>query len=244
MACECRCRQPHLPACLPARLPACLRTLPLPRRCPARPLQVWVYEEADERGPANLYVHHSVMLPAFPLSVAWMDCDPSGKVGGKGCGGWWVGGWVGAQGWVAGGLDFASCLLSCLLNAEWRCLCAHAAACTAHTEPSNSLPPLPRPAPALQRERGNIAAVGSFEPGIELWDMDVVDCVEPLATLGGADYAAAQAAAAAAAAAEEGGEGGEGGGGKKKKKKKKKSGAPQVGSEGGAAAWRPGRRGT
>lgn len=44
------------------------------------PSQVWVYEEADERGPANLYVHHSLMLPAFPLAVAWLDCDPSGKV--------------------------------------------------------------------------------------------------------------------------------------------------------------------
>jgi hypothetical protein len=122
-----------------------------------------------------------------------------------------------------------------------------AAAFTSLTEPSRSLPTrhpvhhsptLPRPAPALQREHGNIAAVGSFEPGIELWDMDVVDCVEPLATLGGADYAAARAAAAAGAAAEEGGEGGEGGGGKKKKKKKKSS-APQVGLQGGAAAGRP-----
>ena len=32
------------------------------------------------------------------------------------------------------------------------------------------LPPLPR-----QVERGNFAAVGSFEPGIEIWDMDVLD---------------------------------------------------------------------
>lgn len=28
--------------------------------------------------------------------------------------------------------------------------------------------------PLLQCDRANIAAVGSFEPGIELWDMDVV----------------------------------------------------------------------
>lgn len=47
---------------------------------PAAPGQVWVYEEADERGPANLFVHHSLMLPAFPLAVAWLDCDPTGKV--------------------------------------------------------------------------------------------------------------------------------------------------------------------
>lgn len=43
-------------------------------------VQVWVYEEQDERGPGNLYVHHSLMLPAFPLCVAWLDCDPSGRV--------------------------------------------------------------------------------------------------------------------------------------------------------------------
>ncbi|KAI3427937.1 hypothetical protein D9Q98_006327 [Chlorella vulgaris] len=140
-------------------------------------LEVWVYEEADERGPANLYVHHSRMLPAFPLAVAWLDCDPSGK-----------------------------------------------------------------------RERANIAAVGSFEPGIELWDMDVVDAVEPLATLGGADYAAARAAAATAAAATEGGEGG---GGKKKKgsKKKKKGSTPEVPVKPGShedavlgLAWNPAYR--
>ena len=40
-------------------------------------MQVWVYEEADESGEPNLYVHHDVMLPAFPLSLAWIDCSPS-----------------------------------------------------------------------------------------------------------------------------------------------------------------------
>ena len=40
-------------------------------------MQVWVYEEADDTGEPNLYVHHDVMLPAFPLSLAWMDCSPS-----------------------------------------------------------------------------------------------------------------------------------------------------------------------
>ena len=38
---------------------------------------MWVYEEADDTGEPNLYVHHDVMLPAFPLSLAWMDCSPS-----------------------------------------------------------------------------------------------------------------------------------------------------------------------
>jgi periodic tryptophan protein 1 len=85
-------------------------------------LEVWVYEEGDKENPdGNVYVHHSLLLPAFPLCLAWGPCNPrSGTVG------------------------------------------------------------------------GNYIAVGSFEPGIEIWDMDVVDAVEPLATLGGADYEAAR----------------------------------------------------
>ena len=36
-----------------------------------------MYEEADAKSDANLYVHHDIMLPAFPLAVAWLDCDPA-----------------------------------------------------------------------------------------------------------------------------------------------------------------------
>jgi periodic tryptophan protein 1 len=32
-------------------------------------LDVFIYEESEE----NLYVHHDIILPAFPLSVAWLD---------------------------------------------------------------------------------------------------------------------------------------------------------------------------
>lgn len=79
-------------------------------------LEMWVYEQPDERGDGNLFVHHAVLLPAFPLSLAWLDCDPLNE--------------------------------------------------------GNSV-------------RRNLAAVGSFEPGIEIWDMDVLDAVEPIAILGG-----------------------------------------------------------
>ncbi len=106
-------------------------------------LEVWVYEEADASGEANLYVHHEVLLPAFPLCLAWMDCDPKG----------------------------------------------------------------------LDTGRRNLVAVGTMEPGIEIWDLDVVDSVEPLATLGGVDMSAAGPAAAAE------GEEGEGGAAEKKRKK-------------------------
>jgi periodic tryptophan protein 1 len=108
-------------------------------------LEMWVYEEADERGEGNLYVHHAILLPAFPLALAWMDVDPTRR-----------------------------------------------------------------------QSSGNFAAVGSFEPGIEIWNMDVLDAVEPVATLGGADYEAARALAEQEIS-------GGGGGGKKDKKKKKKS---------------------
>jgi hypothetical protein len=40
---------------------------------------VWVYEEGDAKSEANLYVHHDLVLPAFPLALAWLDCDPSGR---------------------------------------------------------------------------------------------------------------------------------------------------------------------
>ena len=40
---------------------------------------MWVYEEADEETEDNLYVHHDVIVPYFPLCLAWLDLDPSGR---------------------------------------------------------------------------------------------------------------------------------------------------------------------
>eukprot|EP00873_Tetraselmis_striata_P021448 jgi/Tetstr1/441712/TSEL_029935.t1 len=78
-------------------------------------LEVWLYEEAREPGgEANLYVHHEVMLAYFPLSLAWLDCDPGGRPDSR-----------------------------------------------------------------------NFVAVGTFSPEIELWDLDRIDAVEPVASLGG-----------------------------------------------------------
>ncbi|KAL2635253.1 hypothetical protein R1flu_006732 [Riccia fluitans] len=80
-------------------------------------LEVWVYETGTGGGAGdasdNMYVHHDVMLPAFPLSLAWLDCGPIGK------------------------------------------------------------------------EKGNFVAVGTMQPEIEIWDLDVIDDVEPAAMLGG-----------------------------------------------------------
>ncbi|TFK20715.1 transducin family protein/WD-40 repeat family protein [Coprinopsis marcescibilis] len=36
-------------------------------------LEVYVYDESEE----NLYVHHDLMLPNFPLCLEWLDCAPA-----------------------------------------------------------------------------------------------------------------------------------------------------------------------
>lgn len=76
-------------------------------------LEMWVYEDVLEDGTQNMYVHHDVMLPAFPLCLAWLDCDLKGG------------------------------------------------------------------------ERGNYVAVGTMQPEIEIWDLDILDAVEPAVVLGG-----------------------------------------------------------
>lgn len=112
-------------------------------------LEVWVYEEAELLGgEANLYVHHDVLLPAFPLCVAWLDCDPRGST-----------------------------------------------------------------------DRRNLVAIGTLEPAIEIWDLDVVDEVEPLVCLGGLAVAPEPSAP----------EAGESQADKKKKNKKKKKKAAKPG---------------
>ena len=81
-----------------------------------------MYEESVD----NLYAHHDIPLPVFPLCLAWLDFHPCG----------------------------ASC---------------------------------PR---AGSSDRGNYVAVGTFAPYIELWNLDVIDALEPIAVLGGAAAAA------------------------------------------------------
>lgn len=74
-------------------------------------LEVYVYEEAD----SNLYVHHDIMLPSFPLCVEWIGAsNVKGGDGGK-----------------------------------------------------------------------NFAAIGTFEPQIEIWNLDVLDVPYPAMILGG-----------------------------------------------------------
>jgi periodic tryptophan protein 1 len=71
-------------------------------------LEVYVYEEEDD----NLYVHHDIMLPSFPLCTEWIGTALDGSAG------------------------------------------------------------------------GNFAAVGTFEPEIEIWNLDVLEIPYPTLVLG------------------------------------------------------------
>lgn len=55
--------------------------------------------------------------------------------------------------------------------------------------------------PSSSSGTANMVAVGSMDPGIELWDLDVADQVAPSCTLGGVDTAAQSAAVEVAKAA-------------------------------------------
>lgn len=75
-------------------------------------LKVYIYEETTDGDP-NMYVHHDIIISAFPLCTAWLDCP------------------------IKGG------------------------------------------------DKGNFLAVGSMEPAIEIWDLDMIDEVQPSVVLGG-----------------------------------------------------------
>ncbi|KAG0367274.1 WD40-repeat-containing domain protein [Gamsiella multidivaricata] len=81
-------------------------------------LEVYLYDESEEN-EGNMYVHHDIMLPAFPLCLEWLDF----RVGRK----------------------------------------------------------------SSMQTPGNYVAVGTFDPEIEIWDLDTIDNMYPDAVLGAQD---------------------------------------------------------
>lgn len=90
-------------------------------------LEIYVYDESSE----NLYVHHDLMLPNFPLCLEWLDFPPT----------------------------------------------------TSSTSASH--------AAASHAQFGNFIAVGTLDPEIEIWSLDVVDPMYPDALLGRPDLSKA-----------------------------------------------------
>ncbi|KAL0955075.1 hypothetical protein HGRIS_003992 [Hohenbuehelia grisea] len=107
-------------------------------------LDIYLYDPSQD----NLYVHHDIMLPSFPLCLEWLDFAPP-----------------------------------------------------AFTSSSSDTP--------AARPPGNFIAVGTLEPEIEIWSLDVIDPMYPDAILGRADEDTPEAHVPVAT-------------GKKKKKKKPK----------------------
>ncbi|KAM6504492.1 WD40-repeat-containing domain protein [Amanita muscaria] len=109
-------------------------------------LEIYVYEESEE----NLYVHHDLMLPSFPLCIEWLDFHPV------------------------------------------------ALSDSSTTKTGKGATP----------EFGNYIAVGTLDPEIEIWSLDVLDAMYPASVLGRPDVTKAHVPTAA-------------GTGKKKRKKTK-----------------------
>lgn len=90
-----------------------------------------------------MYVHHDILLPAYPLCVEWLNFDPNPGEG---------------PGMNVLLIPFVILFLLWLSLPDRILLWAFITA--------------------------NYAAVGNMTPQIDVWDLDVVDCLEPVFTLG------------------------------------------------------------
>ncbi len=97
-------------------------------------VEAYVYSAED----SNLYVHHDLMLPSFPLCLEWLDYRP-------------------------------------------------AAAAGASADQNGGAAGAPQSLNGKVGEQGSFIAVGTMDPEIEIWSMDVVEACFPDAILGQKD---------------------------------------------------------
>lgn len=107
----------------------------------------------------SLYVHHDILLPAYPLSVEWLNFDPNPEEG-RGKEGW-------SRRWTSGTQRDAPTPRSCNSFRWFRVLIRRKIRC-----------------PLCVLIAANYVAVGNMTPQIDVWDLDVVDCLEPVFSLG------------------------------------------------------------
>lgn len=92
-----------------------------------------------------MYVHHDILLPAYPLCVEWLNFDPSPGEG--------------------SGENVSLIVCCCFVPPLTVCVCVTTICSGASLT-------------------ANYAAVGNMTPQIDVWDLDVVDCLEPVFSLG------------------------------------------------------------
>ena len=107
-----------------------------------------------------LFVHHDINLPEFPLCLAWMDCPPF---------------LVDGQQQMIGVYAYYTCV--CITN----CMCTMIVYILHHVHHNT----IHITIMFMLYTTGNYIAVGTFDPTIEIWNLDVLDPLEPTASLGG-----------------------------------------------------------
>ena len=126
-------------------------------------LELYCYDPREQ----NLWLHHDIALAAFPLALSFMDCPPNETA---------ATGAVGA--YVAVG---ESTGLATLISRR------HG---SAHPPPRPAYTRVhPRTRAHAHHERTRQHPSGTFKPGIEIWNLDVLDPLEPSAILGGENLA-------------------------------------------------------
>ncbi|GFZ19666.1 transducin/WD40 repeat-like superfamily protein [Actinidia rufa] len=123
---------------------------------------VWIYEDPAD-GDSNMYVHHDIIIPAFPLCTAWLDCPIKG----------------GEKDLVRNNpkIDVEDLLITIWVFKikSW----------SFHNKSLRLERLALKPKACSSSASGNFIAVGSMEPSIEIWDLDIMDEVQPAVVLGG-----------------------------------------------------------